>query len=207
MDVGCRCGSPTGELGEYRWVKEQREMVDTVLEVGAVRYEMLERSAVVAPDHGGRGAGPRLRAGATRTTRPVTVALDVRFDAVTPAIGTDGQPSGGPKSAEAAAAAGTVGKGHLEQAGRWTGTLTVDGVRARVARARTATATAPGARAAGAARRCGVGSPSTSARTCTSAASGSAPTPATCTAAGCGTGTGPPRWPSGACAPSWPTTG
>ena len=66
-------------------------------------------------------------------THPVPVALDVRFDAVTPAIGTDGQPSGGPKSAEAAAAAGTVGKGHLEQAGRWTGTLTVDGKRARMA--------------------------------------------------------------------------
>ena len=30
------------------------------------------------------------------TTHPVAVALDVRFDAVTPAIGTDGQPSGGP---------------------------------------------------------------------------------------------------------------
>ncbi len=55
--------------------------------------------------------------------------MDVRFEAFTPAIGTDGQPSGGPKSAEAVAAAGTVGKGHLEQAGRWTGWLEVDGVR------------------------------------------------------------------------------
>jgi hypothetical protein len=61
------------------------------------------------------------------TSHPVPVALDVRFEAVTPAIGTDGQPSGGPKSAQAAAAAGTVGKGHLEQAGRWSGTLTVGG--------------------------------------------------------------------------------
>jgi hypothetical protein len=59
----------------------------------------------------------------------VPVVLDVRFDAITPAIGTDGQPSGGPKSAEAVAAAGTVGKGHLEQAGRWTGFLEVDGAR------------------------------------------------------------------------------
>ena len=70
-----------------------------------------------------------MRAGRDVETTPVPVALDVRFDAITPAIGTDGQPSGGPKSAEAAAAAGTVGKGHLEQAGRWTGALTVDGVR------------------------------------------------------------------------------
>jgi len=84
MDVGLSIWLPGGDLGEYQWVKEQREMVDTV--------------------------------------------LDVRFDALTPAIGTDGQPSG-PKSAEAAAAAGTVGKGHLEQAGRWSGALTVGGER------------------------------------------------------------------------------
>ena len=86
-------------------------------------------AAVVAPDHGRRGAGAPVRARRDDDPHAVPVALDVRFDAVTPAIGTDGQPSGGPKSAEAAAAAGTVGKGHLEQAGRWTGTLTVDGTR------------------------------------------------------------------------------
>ena len=99
-------------------------MVDTVLEVGAVRYEMLEAlqswrltmdaEVSARPVHPGRGRRP--------TTHPVPVALDVRFDAVTPAIGTDGQPERRPESAEAAAAAaGTVGKGHLEQAGRWTG--------------------------------------------------------------------------------------
>ena len=42
MDVGMSLWLPGGELGEYRWVKEQCEMVDSVLEVGAVRYEMLE---------------------------------------------------------------------------------------------------------------------------------------------------------------------
>ena len=42
MDVGMSLWLPDGELGEYRWVKEQREMVDSVLEVGAVRYDMLE---------------------------------------------------------------------------------------------------------------------------------------------------------------------
>ena len=35
MDVGMSLWLPGGELGEYRSVKEQREMVDTVLEVGA----------------------------------------------------------------------------------------------------------------------------------------------------------------------------
>ena len=131
MDVGMSLWLPGGELGEYRWVKEQRDMVDTVLDVGAVRYEMLEalqswrltmEDAVQARPTG------KSRAEAEAEAHPVKVALDVRFDAITPAVGTDGQPGGGPKSKEAAAASGTVGKGHLEQAGRWTGTLTIDGV-------------------------------------------------------------------------------
>ena len=42
MDVGMSLWLPGGELGEYRSVREQREMVDTVLQVGDVRYEMLE---------------------------------------------------------------------------------------------------------------------------------------------------------------------
>jgi len=126
MDVGMSLWLPGGELGEYRWVKEQRDMVDTVLDVGAVRYEMLEalqswrltmEDAVQARPTG------KSRAEAEAEAHPVKVALDVRFDAITPAVGTDGQPGGGPKSKEAAAASGTVGKGHLEQAGRvWDGT-------------------------------------------------------------------------------------
>ena len=56
------------------------------------------------------------------------MALDLRFDACTPAIGTDGQSADRPRSARvAAAAAGTAGKGHFEQAGIWTGWLEVDG--------------------------------------------------------------------------------
>ena len=131
MDVGMSLWLPGGELGEYRFVKEQREMVDTVLDVGAVRYEMLEalQSWRLTMDDAvqARPCG-KSRAEAEAEAHPVKVALDVRFDAITPAVGTDGQPGGGPKSKEAAAASGTVGKGHLEQAGRWTGTLTVDGV-------------------------------------------------------------------------------
>jgi hypothetical protein len=131
MDVGMSLWLPGGELGEYRFVKEQREMVDTVLDVGAVRYEMLEalQSWRLTMDDAvqARPTG-KSRAAAEAEAHPVKVALDVRFDAVTPAVGTDGQPGGGPKSKEATAASGTVGKGHLEQAGRWTGTLTVDGV-------------------------------------------------------------------------------
>ncbi len=128
MDVGMSVWLPGGDLAEYRFVKEQREMVDGVLEVGAVRYEMLEplkswRLTMEADVP----ARPCVRG--DETTRTAAIGLDVRFDAVTPAIGTDGQPGGGPSSAESAAAAGTTGKGHLEQAGRWTGWLEVDGVR------------------------------------------------------------------------------
>ena len=126
MDVGMSIWLPGGGLGEYHAVKEQRTMVDTVLEVGDVRYEMLEATQTWRLTMDGSVAARPCRRG-EETSHPVEVTLDVRFEAVTPAIGTDGQPSGGPKSAEAAAASGTVGKGHLEQAGRWTGTLTVDG--------------------------------------------------------------------------------
>jgi len=129
MDVGLSLWLPGGELGEYRSVKEQHTMVDTLLEVGDVRYAMLEplRSWRLTMD-GEVAARPCARDAGAAAARPVAVALDVRFDALTPAIGTDGRPGRGPRSAEAAAAAGTVGKGHLEQAGRWRGTLTVDGV-------------------------------------------------------------------------------
>jgi hypothetical protein len=134
MDVGMSVWLPDGDLAEYHSVKEQHEMLDTVLEVGAVRYEMLEplQSWRLAMD-ADVPARPCVRrddsADTAATPRTVHLALHVQFDAVTPAIGTDGQPSGGPKSAQAAAAAGTVGKGHLEQAGRWTGWLEVDGTR------------------------------------------------------------------------------
>ena len=128
MDVGLSLWLPGGELGEYRFVKEQREMVDTLLEVGAVRYEMLEAGKSWRLAAEGEVQARACVRGET-AAHPVRVALDVRFDGLTPAIGTDGQPLGGPRSAEAAAAAGTVGKGHLEQAGHWTGSLTVDGVR------------------------------------------------------------------------------
>ena len=127
MDVGMSVWLPGGGLAEHRGVKEQHEMVDTVLEVGPVRYEMLAPleswRLTMDTDIPARACTP-----GAEVTHTAHVALDVRFDAVTPAIGTDGQPRG-TRSKEAAAAAGTVGKGHLEQAGRWTGWLEVDGVR------------------------------------------------------------------------------
>ncbi|MGP0029893.1 MAG: hypothetical protein ACLPVF_05245 [Acidimicrobiales bacterium] len=130
MDVGLSLWLPGGELAEYRSVRKQHEMVDTVLEVGVVRYEMLEALASWRLTAAAEVPARPCATGAS-ATRQVPVALDVRFDALTPAIGTDGQGGGGSRSAEAAAAAGTVGKGHLEQAGRWSGWVEVDGVRHR----------------------------------------------------------------------------
>jgi hypothetical protein len=149
MDVAVSVWLPDGRLAEYRSVKEQHEMVDTVLDVGGARYEMLaalkswrltlDDDAPVRPCTTGAlttGAptGPPLGPLPEAESARVQLALDVRFDALTPPIGTDGQRdakgrASKPKTAEAVAAAGTVGKGHFEQAGRWTGWLEVDGVR------------------------------------------------------------------------------
>lgn len=127
MDVAVSAWLPGGGVAEYRSVKEQHEVIDTVLDVGDVRYEMLEagRSWRITMD-GLAPARPCALGSGAAWDGDVRLALDVRFEADTPAIGTDG---GGPKSAEAAEAAGTTAKGHLEQAGRWSGWLAVDGVR------------------------------------------------------------------------------
>lgn len=128
IDVSMSLWLPNDELGEHRFVREQHEMIDTMLEVGQVRYEMLEamRSWRLTMD------GEVLaRPGRDRTAaqRPANIGLDVTFDALTPAVGVDAQDGGQRSSGAASATAASIGKGHLEQAGRWRGSLTVDGVR------------------------------------------------------------------------------
>ena len=127
MDVNLSVWLPDGRLAEYRHVVDQHEMVDSPLVVGGVRYEMLEAmqrwritadvDAVARAGGGTDGPGPL-----------VHLVVDATFDALSPAVGTDGQQTDGARTAEAAAATGTTGKGHLEQAGRWAGSVTVDGV-------------------------------------------------------------------------------
>ncbi len=124
MDVGLSCWLPDGDLAEHRSVRDQHEMVDTVLEVGGVRYEMLEpmrrwrlTAEVEATARGLDGAGER----------PVAIGLDVVFESLIPAVGVDAQ--GRDSSGASARAAASVGKGHLEQAGRWSGAMSVDGER------------------------------------------------------------------------------
>lgn len=123
MDVGLSVWLPGGRGVAYvRGVREQREMVDDDLAVAGVRYERLAPMAEWrlsadsdAAAEGGAGRGP------------VHIAMDVKFGAVMPAIGVEG-PRPGTRGAASTTSA-TVGKGHLEQAGRWSGWIEVDGQR------------------------------------------------------------------------------
>ena len=115
IDVGLSVWLPGGGIDHLGWRREQHEMIDSVLDVGPVRYEMLE-------------LGRRWRLTADGDARTGKVAMDVTFDARTPMIGGDGQN----RAASDAASERTrlsVGKGHLEQAGRWSGWIEAGGER------------------------------------------------------------------------------
>lgn len=114
MDVGMSVWLPGGGLATVRDVKPQHEMVDDELAVGSVRYERLEPMK-------------RWRITVAGGSTDSGVAMDVTFDALTPAIGTDGQGRTG--QGVTAATAQSVGKGHLEQAGRWSGWIEAAGQR------------------------------------------------------------------------------
>ena len=130
-DVGLSLWLPGGELGEYRCIEEQRGPADSPLEVGGVRFEMLDamKSWRITADVDAVARTCRTLDGPAtdEASRPVQLNVNIRFDAISPAVGTDGQ-AGGPRTRQASAAAGTTGKGHLEQAGSWTGSVAVDGV-------------------------------------------------------------------------------
>ena len=123
MDVGLSVWLPGGDVAEYHHVVECHEMAEAPLDVGGARSEMLEpmrRWRVVADVE----ATVRRCHPSDGERRGVAVGLDVTFDSLTPAVGSDG---GGGGSSQSGAAASTTGKGHFEQAGRWSGSLTVDG--------------------------------------------------------------------------------
>lgn len=105
IDVGLSIWRPDGSIEHRRGIREQREMVDRVLDVEGVRYELIE---------------PMRRWRLTAEPNDSSsVSMDVTFDSLMPAIGVDGQGRSG-RGASAATGAST-GKGHLEQAGRWSG--------------------------------------------------------------------------------------
>ena len=125
--VGVRPNEGTIDVGtvgvDTRWRRrslghrrEQHEMIERRLEVGPVTYELIEpmkrwRLSCDGESHKG-----------------LPIAMDVTFDALTPAIGGDGQNKEAADSSSAATRL-FVGKGHLEQAGRWSGWMEIDGAR------------------------------------------------------------------------------
>jgi hypothetical protein len=117
MDVSLAVWLPSGELAHFNATRAQHEMTDDDLAVGGVQYERL------APMQSWR-----LTADVDR------FALDLTFDALTPPVGVDGQGRSG--TGASAATGATVGKGHLEQAGRWTGWIDIDGTRHELVDAR-----------------------------------------------------------------------
>ncbi|MCU1461043.1 MAG: hypothetical protein JWO37_1118 [Acidimicrobiales bacterium] len=128
MDVGLSVWLPGRSLASVHGVREQREMVDTGLSVHGVTYERLAplkewRLTCSVPAAAVVDLDDRLA-----SSGPIELAMDVTFSALTPAVGVDGQGRPGPSGASASTAA-SVGKGHLEQAGRWTGWIEADGRR------------------------------------------------------------------------------
>jgi len=125
MDVGLSVWLPGDRIANVRGVREQRVMTDDDLDVGGVRYQRLEpmRSWRLTAR-----ADAELLDLATGWDRGKShpVALDLTFESLTPAIGTDGQGRSVRSDGTAASTATTVGKGHLEQAGRWSGTISCD---------------------------------------------------------------------------------
>src|SRR5207247_2583800 len=125
MDVGLSVWLPGSELATIHGVRPQHEMTDSDLAVAGVRYQRLRPMAewritcdaeASVRDLGGR-----------RPPRTARVALDLVFHALAPAVGSDGQGRAG--AGASAATRASVGKGHLEQAGRWSGWIEADGVR------------------------------------------------------------------------------
>lgn len=144
IDASMSIWLPDNTLGEYRAVRAQNEMIDSDLQVDAVRYVMLEpmRTWHVALEGQVQARPcliPRAAMGhmpAESPSRPVGVKLSATFSSLTPAIGTDGQGSTKRSSRASSEAAASVGKGHLEQAGRWTGDLVIGDTRYRWQQAR-----------------------------------------------------------------------
>ena len=116
IDVGLSLWLPDDRVASMRAVREQRVMTDDDLQVGGVRYERL------APMKEWRLTADGVDATLVDGTS-LPVSMDLTWSALTPAVGVDGQSGGRAEAGASASTAATVGKGHLEQAGRWSGTI------------------------------------------------------------------------------------
>lgn len=131
LDIGMSVWLPGMEIAQTHKVREQHEMIDTGLEVDGLRYERLEPMTRWRLTCDAEAFVRDLGSGAVRTTG---VKLDATFEALIPAIGADGQGAQG--SGASAQTRTAVGKGHLEQSGRWTGWIEADGTRFELTDAR-----------------------------------------------------------------------
>jgi len=124
MDVMLASWQPGNQIAFARAKQEQQEMCESPLEVGGIRYECKEEGRRW---HLRADCKARIFDLGSREHRETRLLLDLEFDALTPMIGVDGQ---GTEGTGASAATGqSTGKGHLEQAGRWSGWIEVDGAR------------------------------------------------------------------------------
>jgi len=125
MDAGMSVWLPGDELAHAAKIREQTTMVDTGLVVDGIGYERLapmkQWHLTADTDVLVRSLAP----GAGNGHREALLVLDATFEALMPPIGADGQGREG--EGASAKTRQSVGKGHLEQAGRWTGTIAVDG--------------------------------------------------------------------------------
>jgi len=135
IDVMLACWLPGDRVAFLRAKREQTTMCGPPLEVGGVRYACLERGRRW---HIEAQAEARLFDLARRHETSAPIGLDVAFEALIPMIGHDGErPAGAGPSAPAdevdgsasASARRATGKGHFEQAGRWTGAIVCGGER------------------------------------------------------------------------------
>jgi hypothetical protein len=133
MDAGMSVWLPSGELAHVGGVRECHEMTDSDLEVAGVRYERIKPMRAWRLTATGEADARALDA-IDAAPRRVSIVIDATFDALIPPVGVDGQGRSG--DGVSAATRQSVGKGHLEQAGRWTGSITVDGVRHELGDAR-----------------------------------------------------------------------
>jgi hypothetical protein len=125
LDGGLSLWLPDMQIGHIGGVRPQTTMTDNDLSVAGLRYERVSPMKEWRLSCDGEAFVRDLDG--RRPDRRSAVAMDVTFSALMPAVGTDGQGREG--EGASAETRKSVGKGHLEQAGRWTGWIEFDGVR------------------------------------------------------------------------------
>jgi hypothetical protein len=127
IDVTLAVWLPDNRIAFVRGTREQKEMCESPLEVGGVRYECLEAGKRWRLSAECEGRIFHLGTREQQNKEKLPVSLDLEFEALIPLIGVDGQGTSG--SGASTATGQSTGKGHLEQAGRWRGWVEADGVR------------------------------------------------------------------------------